>query len=104
MVRLRKADTVSVLSGKDRGKRGRILSMLPGKHAALVEQINLLKHFERRTGRDQPGGVIAREAPIRLDKLALVCSRCGKPTRVGFRVRDGTKQRVCKRCGEVIGK
>ena len=102
MARVKKGDTVAVLSGRDRGKRGKILRVLPKVGAALVEQVNLLKHFERRTRADQPGGVVAREAPIGLDRLALVCPRCGKPTRVGFTVATETKHRTCRRCRQAI--
>ena len=102
MGRLKKGDMVQVLSGKDRGKRGKILSMVPERHAAIVERLNLAKHFERRAKADQPGGIIEREAPMVLDKLNLVCPRCGRATRGGVRLsQDGTKQRICKRCGEV---
>lgn len=103
MARLKKGDLVAVLSGKDRGKRGKVLQVFPGRHAALVERLNLVKHFERRTQADRPGGIIEREAPVALDKLALVCPRCNRPTRVGFRVsQDVAKQRLCRRCQEVF--
>lgn len=115
MARLRKGDLVALLSGKDRGKQGKILKMLPDRQAALVERLNLVKHFERRTQVNQSGGILEREAPIALGKLTLVCPRCGRPTRVGFRVSEGsasaatsaptahTKARVCKRCHDVVG-
>lgn len=102
-MRLKKGDLVQVLSGKERGKRGKILSMLPERHAALVERLNLAKHFERRAGANQPGGIIERETPILLDKLNVVCPRCGRATRAGVRVHpDGGRQRMCKRCGDVL--
>ncbi|MBI3324959.1 MAG: 50S ribosomal protein L24 [Candidatus Omnitrophica bacterium] len=104
MARLRKGDTVAVLTGKDRGKRGKIVRIIPDAGQAFVERINLVKHFDRRTSADQPGGVIEREAPLALDKLALVCPRCNKPTRIGWkRGADGAKQRICKQCLEVAG-
>jgi len=104
MARLKKGDTVAVLSGKDRGKRGKILRVFPARGSALVERINLAKHFERRTQQNQAGGIIEREAPLVTDKLALVCPRCDRPTRVGWTVSpDGAKQRVCKRCHEAVG-
>ena len=122
MARIKKGDTVIVLSGKDRGKRGKLLRVIPERSAALVERLNLVKHFERRTRADQPGGIIEREGPIALAKLALVCPKCTRPTRVGYRLSDlsappasrgeakrggasagGAKQRICKRCGEVVG-
>jgi len=102
MARLKKGDMVAVRSGKDRGKRGKILKVFPGRQAALVERINLVKHFERRTQANQPGGIIEKESPIAFDKLALVCPRCNRPTRVGSHLTDGAKHRICKRCREVI--
>ena len=104
MPRLRKGDMVSVLTGKDRGKKGKILQMLRHGEAAIVERVNLMKHFERRTRQDQPGGIIERECALSLAKLALVCPRCSKPTRIGMRVADGgAKQRLCKRCQGALG-
>ena len=104
MARVKKGDLVAVLTGKDRGKRGKVLGMLPAREAALVERLNLVKHFERRTQADRPGGIVEREAPIALAKLALVCPRCDRPSRVGFRLSAGqAKQRVCRRCGEAFG-
>ena len=103
MARLRKGDTVAVRSGKDRGKRGKIIRVMPEEHTALVEQLNLATCFERRTRADQPSGLVRREAPLALDKLALVCPRCGKPTRVGFQTEGQEKRRRCKHCREVIG-
>ncbi len=118
MAKFKKGDLVQVLAGKDRGKRGKILQVLPARHAALVERINLVKHFERRSQANQAGGVIEREAPMGLAKLGVVCGQCGRPTRVGFRLTpaaasqptgsaptgqsDGIKERICKRCGGLL--
>ena len=104
MGRIKKGDTVAVLSGKDRGKSGKVLRIWPAEGAALVERLNLLKHFERRTQQNPSGGVVEREGPIHLSKLAVVCQRCRRPSRIGWLVAaDGTKQRSCRRCHEVIG-
>ena len=104
MVRLKKGDLVAILSGKDRGKRGKILSIVSERNAALVERLNLVKHFDRRTAQDKPGGIIEREASISLSKLAPVCTRCDRPSKVSYRVAEGqAKQRVCRRCKEVLG-
>ena len=92
-----------VLSGKDRGKKGKVLQVAPAHQTALVERLNLVKHFERRTQANQAGGLVEREAPLALDKLAVVCPRCGKPTRVGVKDLNGTRQRSCKHCQEVLG-
>ena len=103
MSRLRKGDTVQVLSGKDRGKQGKILSMISTHGTAIVEGINLATHYERRgSGPNQAGGLIKKERAIRLDKLAIICPRCSRPSRIGWSVQQDAKQRVCKRCKDVI--
>ena len=103
MTRIKKGDTVSVLSGKDKGKTGRVLQVWPETERALVEHINLLKHFDRRTQQNQAGGIVEREGALAISKLMLVCSRCRKPTRVGMSVSaSGDKQRVCRRCQEPL--
>ena len=104
MARIKKGDTVAVLSGKDKGKTGKILRVWPQEERALVERLNLLKHFERRSQQQPAGGIVEREGPIALSKLALVCPSCRKPTRVGWRLLpDGAKQRICRKCNGVVG-
>ena len=103
MLKLKKGDTVAVMAGKDRGKRGKVLQLLPERGRALVERINLMKHFERKSNQNQQGGIVEREVPVAVAKLAVVCPRCNKPTRIGIRVTDNTRQRICKRCQEVVG-
>ena len=101
MARVRKGDTVAVLSGKDKGKTGKVLMVWPDRDRALVEHINLLKHFDRRTQQNQAGGVIEREGSVALSKLALVCPKCRKPSRVAWSASsDGEKQRICRKCSE----
>jgi len=103
MARIKKGDTVTVLNGKDRGKTGKVLQVWPGRERALVERLNLVKHFERRSQQHQAGGVVEREGAIALSKLALVCPRCRRPARAGWSVSaDGEKQRVCRRCREAL--
>ncbi len=102
MNKIRKGDTVQVIAGNDRGKRGEVHNVNPKKAEVIVSGINLVKKHQKRTGdvRTQ-AGIIEREGPIDVSKVALVCKNCGKPTRVGFKVfEDGTKSRVCKKCGE----
>src|SRR3989338_1620117 len=99
MARIKKGDTVTVLSGKDRGKSGKVLQVWPERGRASVEHVNLLKHFERRSQQNPQGGVIEREGTVALAKLAPTCPSCHKPARVGWSVAsDGTKQRMCRRC------
>ena len=103
MARVKKGDTVAVLSGKDKGKTGKVLAVFPDEERALVERLNLVKHFERRSQQHPSGGVIEREGNIPLSKLAPVCPRCGKPARVGWVVSgQGDKRRVCRRCQEPL--
>ncbi len=103
MARIKKGDTVAVLSGKDRGKTGKVLRVWPEQDRALVERINLVSHFERKSQQTPAGGVIVREAAVPLSKLAPVCPRCRKPSRVGWLVPDGgVKQRICRRCNEAL--
>ena len=103
MARIKKGDTVTVLSGKDRGKTGKVLEIWPERERALIERINLLKHFERRSQQNQAGGVIEREGAVALSKLALVCPKCRRPSRTGWQlVAGGEKQRICRRCKDVL--
>lgn len=102
MARIKKGDTVSVLSGKDRGKTGKVLHVWPEEERALVERINLVKHFERRTQQTPAGGVIEREGAIALSKLAPLCSQCQKPARVGWKMSGDSKQRICRRCEQPV--
>lgn len=99
MARIKKGDTVTVLSGKDRGKSGKVLEVWPDRGRASVERLNLLKHFERRSQQNPQGGVVEREGLIALSKLAPTCPNCRRPVRVGWSVgADGKKQRICRRC------
>lgn len=103
MPRLKKGDQVAVLAGKDRGKQGKVLQVFPERGRALVERINLMKRHQRQTRPEQPGGIVEREASIHISNLQVVCPKCSRGARVGFRVQpDGTKVRVCRRCQEVL--
>ncbi len=103
MDKLKIGDIVQVNKGKDVGKKGKILKVAAGKKRAVVEGVNMLKQFKRRTQQDQQGGVIAVEAAISMANLMFVCKHCSRPTRVGFmKLQDGTKSRICKSCKEAI--
>ena len=102
-LRIRRDDEVRVISGKDRGKTGRVLRVDPASERVFVEGLNIVKRHQRpRPGSNQPGGVIEREGPIHISNVALIDPRDGRPTRVGVEVRDGRKVRVAKRSGETI--
>ncbi len=99
--RIRKGDRVMVIAGRDKGKTGEVIRVLPAESRALVRGINLVKRHQRQTARDE-GGIITRELPIHMSNIALVGSD-GKPTRVGFRFTDeGRKLRFAKRTGDPI--
>lgn len=100
MAKIKKGDNVYVLSGKDKGKTGKVLQVYPAEGKALVENINMMKHFDRPSQQNQAGGVVERETPIRISKLTLLEPKSQKPTRVGWQVSDsGNKIRVCRRTG-----
>ena len=100
--KIRKGDRVQVLTGKDKGKRGEVLSVLPEANRAVVQGVNMVKRHTKPQGMNQPGGIQEKEASIDLSNLALIDPKSDKPTRVGFRM-DGDKMvRVAKASGEVI--
>jgi large subunit ribosomal protein L24 len=103
MNKIRKGDTVQVIAGNDRGKKGEVHSVSPKEGTVVVAGINLIKKHQRRTGdvRTQ-AGIIEREGPMRLANVALVCKNCGKPTRIGFGADGDRKVRKCKKCGQFI--
>ncbi|BBD07128.1 50S ribosomal protein L24 [Desulfovibrio ferrophilus] len=102
--KIRKDDKVMVISGKDKGKVGKVLKIQKKKDRILVEKVNMVKrHTKANPYTQQPGGIVEKEAPIHISNVALLCDACTKPTRVGFKeVADGKKVRFCKKCNEVI--
>ena len=103
---LRKNDSVLVIAGKDRGKRGRILKVVAEKNRLVVEGVNMIKrHTKPNPQRNIKGGVVEREGSIAVSNVQVVCPECSKPTRVGNRLLgDGRKVRVCRKCEGVIDK
>ena len=102
---VRRGDTVAVIAGKERGKRGKVLRILTADGRVLVEHINMIKKHQRPTQKLRQGGIIEREGPLALSNVLLVCGRCDKPVRTGVKaLADGRKLRVCKRCGESVDK
>lgn len=99
--KLKKGDKVVVIAGKDKGKRGEILSVLPAEGRAVVQGVNLVKRHQRPT-QTSAGGINTKEAPIQLSNLMIEDPKDGAPTRVGFKVEDGKKVRFAKKSGEVI--
>ncbi len=102
-MKIRKNDTVLVIAGKDRGKKGKVRLASPKDERLLVDGVNFIKRHARATGQVRQAGIIEREAPIHVSNLMLVCNKCNRPTRIGFRfLEDGKKVRFCKSCKEVI--
>jgi large subunit ribosomal protein L24 len=99
--RIRKGDNVVVIAGRDRGKTGEVLQVLPAENRAVVRGVNVVRRHQRQTARDQ-GGIITKEMPIHLSNISLADPTNGKPTRVGFRFVEGRKVRYAKRTGDQI--
>ncbi|MBN2188916.1 MAG: 50S ribosomal protein L24 [Chitinispirillaceae bacterium] len=101
--RVRKNDTVQVMSGEFRGKTGRVVKVFPEKSRALVEGLNIVKRHTKPNRKTQQGGIVQKEAPLHLSNLMLVCPKTGKPTRIGVSILDGGKRvRFSKRAKETI--
>ena len=106
---IRKNDNVLVIAGRDRGKRGRVLKVVPGtdgKNRLVVEGVNMIKrHTKPNPGKNVKGGIVEREASLHASNVQLVCPECGKVTHIGHRVLgDGRKVRICRKCEGVVDK
>ena len=106
---IRKNDNVVVIAGRDRGKRGRVLSVVPdvksGKTGVIVEGVNMIKrHTRPNPQRNIKGGIVEREGALHASNVQLVCPECGKMTRVGHEVRGDRKVRICRKCEGVVDK
>ncbi len=100
---VKKEDTVIVISGKDKGKKGRVIAAFPRENRVLVEGVNLVKKHAKPSPDNPQGGIITQEAPIHASNVMLVDPKTGLPTRIGYKILDnGKKVRVAKRSGEVI--
>jgi large subunit ribosomal protein L24 len=99
--KLKKEDTVEIIAGRDKGKRGRILKILRNKDRVLVEGANIVKKAKKRRNQQDRGGIVEIEAPVHASNLMIVCKKCG-PTRIGYRIEGEQKTRVCRKCGEVL--
>ncbi len=102
-MKIRKNDTVVIIAGKDKGKRGKVRRAWPDEDKVIVEGANMIKRHSRARRATRQAGIIELEAPIHISNVMLVCEKCGTPTRVGFNfLADGKRVRVCKSCREVI--
>ena len=103
---IKKNDNVIVTTGRDRGKRGRVLRVIPDKNRLIVEGVNVIKrHTKPNPGKNVKGGIVEREASMHASNVQLVCPECGAQTRVGHRILgDGRKVRICRKCDGVVDK
>lgn len=102
-MKIRKGDTVQILTGKDRGKEGEVLTALPRARKVIVTGVNIAKKHQKPRSATMQGGIIDKDMPVPVANVALICPDCG-PTRVGYRFEsDGTKVRICKKCGKDLG-
>ncbi|MCS7201526.1 MAG: 50S ribosomal protein L24 [Dictyoglomus sp.] len=103
MFGIKKGDLVLVISGKDKGKRGKVISILPREDKIVVEGINIVKKHMRPTPKNRQGGIVEKPAPIYRCKVMLICPRCNHPARIKYSfLETGQKVRVCKKCNEII--
>ena len=99
---IKKNDTVIVLSGKDKGVKGKVLVAMPAENKVVVEKVNVATCHTKPRRQGEQGGIVKRETPIRSCKVALYCAKCDKGVRVGYKVEDGKKTRICRSCGKEI--
>jgi large subunit ribosomal protein L24 len=100
---IRREDTVVVLSGKEKGKKGRVIAVIPAKERVLVERVNMIKKHMRPNQQYKQGGIIEMEASLHVSKVMLVCPKCSAPTRIAnMKLEDGRKLRACRKCKEVM--
>jgi len=103
-VNIRKGDTVLVISGKYKGAKGKVLRAMPRENRVVVERVNLHKRHQRPTQDLPKGGIIEKEGPVHRSAVMLLCPKCSRPTRIGFKMVGDKKSRVCGKCGEAIDK
>lgn len=99
--KLKKDDLVQVISGKERGKQGKIVVVDHDKGRAIVQGVNMVKKAMKKKSQNDRGGIIEVEAPVRLCNMMIVCKKCG-PTRIGYKIEGDAKKRVCRKCGEAL--
>lgn len=102
-MQIRKNDSVIVIGGKERGKTGKVLRVVPEKDAVVIERLNMVKRHTKPRGPQQPGGIVEKEAAIHASNIMILCDKCNAPVRVGHKtLADGKKIRICRRCNEAL--
>ena len=99
--RIKKEDTVQIIAGKDKGKRGKVLKIHRDKDRLVVEGANIVKKAMKRRSQQDRGGIVELEAAMHISNVMIVCKKCG-PTRIGYKMEGDSKVRVCKKCGEAL--
>ena len=99
---IKKNDTVIVLSGKDKGVKGKVLAAMPSENKVLVEKVNVATCHPKPRRQGETGGIVKKETPIRACKVALYCEKCGKGVRIGHKIEGDKKIRICRKCGAEI--
>ncbi len=103
-MKIKKGDNVKILSGNDKDKTGEVLEVIPKKNKIVVKGVNVRKKHVKPRKQGDEGGIISVECPIDSSKANIVCSKCGKATRIGYQEEKGKKVRICKKCGEKLKK
>jgi large subunit ribosomal protein L24 len=101
-MKLKKGDRVQVIAGKDLGKQGEITRVIRERNRVIVDGVNVAKRHQRSTKATMQGGIIDKDMPIHVSNVAIVCSSCGGPTRIGYRIEGPDKIRVCRKCGKEL--
>jgi len=101
-MRIKKGDMVIVISGNDKGRKGRVIKVMPKKQRVLVEGLNMQKKHQRPRREGEKGQIVEKPGPIHISNVKLICPKCGKATRVARKIVEGKKYRVCKKCGQTI--
>jgi len=100
--KIRKDDTVEVIAGKDKGKRGTVVSVISKKDAVIVSGVNIVKKAMKKRSQQDQGGIVEVEAPLNISNVGIVCKKCGRPVKVGYKMNGDKKVRVCRKCGETL--
>ncbi|MGI6152289.1 MAG: 50S ribosomal protein L24 [Christensenellaceae bacterium] len=98
-IKIKKGDTAVVISGKEKGKQGKVLTVIPAKKKVVLEGVNMLTKHRKPRNQSTPGGIIKQEGAFDLSNVMVKCGKCNKATRVGYKIENGEKARVCKKCG-----
>jgi large subunit ribosomal protein L24 len=102
-IHIKRNDLVMVTTGKEKGKTGKVLKVIPKKNRVVVEKVNFIKRHQRPTGQLRQGGIIEKEGPIHVSNVSIMCGKCNQPVRIGRKIlENGKTVRMCKKCGEVL--